>query len=117
MAFELYKKPISQQSIEFRRDFGIDNYRIGVLGVWDTVGALGVPFATLNRLNPFSHRFHDTRLGDKVRLALQAVSVDENRFVFKPTLWQPPAEPASIEQIIQQVWFARCPLRHWWWLP
>ena len=108
-AFELYTKPPSAQSRDFKASHSTNDYLISVLGVWDTVGALGVPFATLNRLNPFSHRFHDTRLSARVRLALQALSIDENRFTFRPTLWEHPAPTmgdAGVAQTIHQVWFA-----------
>jgi uncharacterized protein (DUF2235 family) len=58
------------------------------LGVWDTVGAMGVPqtlpFAhVLNR----RHRWHDTDLSRFVRSARHAVAVDEVRASFGPALW------------------------------
>ncbi len=61
---------------------------VAYLGVWDTVGALGVPghlrFAALaNR----GLRFHDTALSRHVRAARHAVAIDERRRAFPPTLW------------------------------
>jgi uncharacterized protein (DUF2235 family) len=62
--------------------------RIKYLGVWDTVGALGIP-----RLLPFSiglnkeYQFHDTALSRSVEYARHAVAIDERRAAFKPTLW------------------------------
>ncbi len=58
------------------------------LGIWDTVGALGVPrdlriAPLLNR----SLRFHDTRLSKGVGAARHAVAIDERRRGFPPTLW------------------------------
>lgn len=62
--------------------------RIGYLGVWDTVGALGVPAHLwlapwLNR----GLRFHDTSLSSIVAAARHAVAIDERRRLFPPTLW------------------------------
>jgi len=59
------------------------------VGVWDTVGAMGIPaFASDHeRLDLF--RFADTRLSPKVACGLHAVSVDEARQDFAPTLWEP----------------------------
>ena len=58
------------------------------LGVWDTVGALGVPrdFRLAPLLNR-SLRFHDTRLSKGVGAARHAVAIDERRRGFPPTLW------------------------------
>ena len=58
------------------------------VGVWDTVGSLGVP-ANL----PFAREldakydFNDTDLSRFVRSARHAVSIDERRDTFAPTLW------------------------------
>jgi len=110
-AFQLYKAGPSREAEYFRASYSHSEFEIRVLGVWDTVGSLGVPFDKLNRLNPFSHRFHDTRLGRHVRYALHGVAVDEGRFVYRPTLWtEQPRSPeegsAAFEQEIRQVWLA-----------
>lgn len=64
--------------------------RITYLGVWDTVGALGIP-KRFTLLNPFSdnkkYEFHDTSLSAFVRSARHAVAIDERRTDFVPTLW------------------------------
>ena len=61
---------------------------IQFVGVWDTVGSLGVPsnlvFAPL--LNA-QYRFYDTGLSRSVRSARHAVSIDERRKTFSPALW------------------------------
>lgn len=62
---------------------------LAYIGVWDTVGALGVPtqYRLLARLMNGSHAFHDTRLSSMVRAARHAVAVDERRRSFEPALW------------------------------
>ncbi|TGP40312.1 DUF2235 domain-containing protein [bacterium M00.F.Ca.ET.228.01.1.1] len=60
------------------------------IAVWDTVGSLGIPVYLDNdddRIDVF--RFADTDLNPKVRFGLHAVSVDEQRGDFVPTLWTP----------------------------
>ena len=72
------------------------------VGVWDTVGALGVPITWLNWIGARRHRFHDVRLDRHIRRAYHAVAVDEGRRPFAPTLWQsPPAQG----QVVEQLWF------------
>jgi uncharacterized protein (DUF2235 family) len=58
------------------------------VGVWDTVGSLGVPtnIAFAPVLNA-QYRFYDTNLSRFVRSARHAVSIDERRKTFAPTLW------------------------------
>src|SRR6185295_12969713 len=70
--------------------------RIKLVGVWDTVGALGIPQSWLNaHLNPVAHEFHDTALGGNVEHAVHAVSIDEKRKAFEPTLWDP--DPRALQ--------------------
>ena len=76
---------------------------IRFIGVWDTVGALGIPddLAILNLLDkPENWRFHDASLGASVQTARHAIAMDEMRASFTPTLWR-----ESGHQDVQQVWF------------
>jgi uncharacterized protein (DUF2235 family) len=77
---------------------------IHFLGVWDTVGALGIPdnFGVLNLFDDASrYRFHDTELNEHVLNARHAVALDERRASFSPTLWNNDVE----DRRIQQQWF------------
>jgi hypothetical protein len=75
------------------------------IGVWDTVGALGIPdhLGWLNLLDPL-HRydFHDLTLNPYIRHARHALAMDERRGPYAPTLWSAPFAP---EQTVKQVWF------------
>lgn len=77
---------------------------IHFLGVWDTVGSLGVPddLGLLKGLigDPRKHRFHDTKLGAIVQNARHAVAIDERRLDFTPTLWT-----EANKDRVKQVWF------------
>lgn len=80
--------------------------RIHFLGVWDTVGALGIPpeFDWLPLWLAFLQpRFHDTELSPAVTHAYHALAVDEMRRTFSPTLWTR-SSPQNKEVV--QMWFA-----------
>jgi uncharacterized protein (DUF2235 family) len=77
---------------------------IHFLGVWDTVGALGIPdnMALLNLLDDVrAHSFHDTELGGSIKTARHAVAIDEMRATFQPTLWT----NAKDHPDVKQIWF------------
>jgi hypothetical protein len=77
------------------------------LGVWDTVGALGIP-DDLEILNLFDDKdkwqFHDTSLGDHVKTARHAMAIDEIRSSFTVTRWDNAATHADAREI----WFPGC---------
>lgn len=77
---------------------------VALLGVWDTVGALGIPGNLFGRLGRRSHEFHDVTLSRKTRRAYQALAIDEHRKTFQPAIWDTTQQGA--DQIVEQVWFA-----------
>ncbi len=66
----------------------VPRLQVTYLGVWDTVGALGVParYKWLNFLDR-KYDFHDTSLSPFTKSARHAVAIDERRKDFAPTLW------------------------------
>nr|WP_243858643.1 DUF2235 domain-containing protein [Mycobacterium sp. DL440] len=80
---------------------------IRFVGVWDTVGALGIPSVGGWLARQFNKRyeFHDTTLSSKVGEAYQALAIDERRGPFVPTIWSQ-SDKAPPEQRLEQVWFA-----------
>jgi uncharacterized protein (DUF2235 family) len=110
-AYRLYrsratrKTPGSLESQLFRRMYSYDDVPIHFIGVWDTVGALGIPIDGLRI--PFIGKFwgfHDTELSCRVRSAYQALAIDEERGAFKPAVWT--RGEAVGHQTLEQVWFA-----------
>jgi len=84
------------------RNNGDQKIPIWFLGVWDTVGALGIPdnMALLNLVdNLHDYTFHDTVLSALVKNACHAVALDEMRASFQPTLW------TTNNSNAKQVWF------------
>lgn len=75
--------------------------QITMVGVWDTVGALGIP-AIFGGVSPILYGFLDTTLHPSVKNAFQALAIDERRKEFPPTLWTSAPAPG---QTIEQVWF------------
>jgi hypothetical protein len=86
----------------FRKETGAREIEIKFLGVWDTVGALGIPLQSFGRFNADFYKFHDTELSRIVKNAYHAVAIDEHREAFKATLWDPKEKPG---QTIEQRWF------------
>jgi uncharacterized protein (DUF2235 family) len=110
-AYRLYRdprrdtEPASIAARLFRRSFSNEPEAIQFVGVWDTVGALGIPIdgfrpPLLSRL----WRFHDTKLSRSVRHAYHALAIDERRRPFRPTVWE--QQSGARDQTVEQVWFA-----------
>ena len=76
---------------------------ITFIGVWDTVGALGIPVRGLSKLTDSLRQFHDVELSSYVKHGCHALAIDERRGPFRPSLWQATPKPG---QIIEQVWFS-----------
>jgi uncharacterized protein (DUF2235 family) len=101
-------KKINQHDADvatFRAANGYHPARIHFLGVWDTVGALGIPrvFDNLSFFRPSTkYRFHDTRLGRCVRFAYHAAAIDEERESYCVTLW---TGKETTTKEVEQRWF------------
>jgi uncharacterized protein (DUF2235 family) len=94
----------SQDTIDaFQRAYPVHtNVPIEFIGVWDTVDAVGLPFALAGMVNRFVYQFKfpTQTLGGAVRHAYHALAIDDARQAFDPVLWVGP------DDRIEQVWFA-----------
>lgn len=101
------KRDLRGAGLTYHAGFGPDDRApVAFLGVWDTVGALGVPrtFGLLSDLvGPGTVAFHDLELAPDVRHARQAVALDEMRGPYVPSLWSTP--PPGRHASFAQVWF------------
>ncbi len=85
---------------------------IEMVGVWDTVGALGVPALNIAGFSSSALKFHHTGLRKPVRHGFHALALDEHRAKFAPTPWTirtradatTPAPMRPIESV-EQRWF------------
>ena len=87
---------------------------IKMIGAWDTVDAVGLPFKdqaeALNLL--FRFKFPNYRLPRNVQSAFHALAIDEERATFEPLLWEEEQDHAECkgqpcrEQVLEQVWFS-----------
>lgn len=99
------RDPKHPDSVAFKAKHSVctdGDVHIRFLGVWDTVGALGIPLRGLRWLTRRKHQFHDTELSGTVRSAFHALAIDEHRAPFEPTLWAYVPKPP---QVVRQVWF------------
>lgn len=78
---------------------------IDFMGLWDTVGAVGMPFEELRDLFNWIYpmRFSELTPSSRIKRACHALSIDDDRRTFHPELWNEKGIPA--EQV-EQVWFA-----------
>jgi len=111
-AFSLYrdrdpaKHPNSDSATAFRTAFS-NEVSMQCVGVWDTVGALGVPLGLFSKLNHARFAFHDTALSSHTKCAFHALAIDEKRKPFEPTLWvQQQKDHDSDANWLEQAWFS-----------
>lgn len=99
------------------------------VGVFDTVGAYGVPMgfglsAISNLFTYWTRGFHSRQVGESVKVALHAMAIDEMRRPFYPTFWMEKLKqeadeddagesasasasaPPAPSRVVEQMWFA-----------
>ncbi len=103
LAFRHYQRnPNSPQSRAFSHRFCHNEAPVEMVGVWDTVKALGLRLPLLWMLTDGEHAFHNHHLGSSIRHGFHALALDETRAVFAPIMWDcPPGWEGNVEQ----VWF------------
>ena len=105
-AWEIYKSasktnhPDGEDAKKFRSNHCHLSRKVHFVGVWDTVGALGIPFSFMG-LFEGKDEFYDTKMGSNVSFARHALAIDEQRQDFEPTVWTP---RPGVD--LKQVWFA-----------
>ena len=105
LAFQAYRQHDMAQRQQLlnqlKQKYAIDNAGITMVGVWDTVGSLGIP-AIFGGIDLSRYSFLDTQLHPCIKNAYHAVSIDERRSEFPATLWTGQPTPG---QTIEQVYF------------
>jgi len=104
-AFAAYRDPANRASILAGLGAcGLADTTIRMLGVWDTVGSLGIP-AIFGAVDEKKYGLLDTSLHPDVKNAYHCLAIDEKRAQFPATLWT--SDPVA-GQTIEQVWFSGC---------
>lgn len=101
-AFEHYKDR-DEDGMDFREKHECTHVDIEFLGVFDTVGARGIPLDIADNINDEYFGFHDVKLSPNVKNAYHALAIDEQRKPFAPTLWGSELES---DQKMEPRWFA-----------
>jgi uncharacterized protein (DUF2235 family) len=86
--------------------------KIRCLGVWDTVGSLGLPPLRVHvandrriaQLSTLRQGPFDVALGSEVEHAFQALTLDECRFDFYLTIFSSPGNERPNRQVLSQTW-------------
>lgn len=106
-AREVYMKenvhPDDNLCKNFRLHFS-QEAEIHFMGVWDTVGALGIPRTTFTESEKY--KWHDTNLTSIVKHAYHAMALDEHRKAYDITFWtsQDGSKKPSQKEV-EQRWF------------
>jgi len=102
-AFNAYRNKDQRDQIltELKKSCPLYDSKLTMLGVWDTVGSLGIP-AIFGGVSPVTYGFLDTSLHSDVLNAYHALAIDERRCEFPATLW---TSAPQAGQTIEQVWF------------
>ena len=104
-AFAAYRDPANRATILASLGAcGLQEATIRMVGVWDTVGSLGIP-AIFGGIDEQKFGFLDTGLHPCIKNACQCLAIDEQRPQFPATLWTGDPAPG---QTIEQVWFSGC---------
>jgi uncharacterized protein (DUF2235 family) len=102
-AWDAYRDKANRASrLEKLKPWNMYPTEIKMVGVWETVGALGIP-AAVGLVDPILYGFLDTGLSPKIKNAFQAMAMDERRAAFMPTTWMGNPLP---DQHVEQVWFS-----------
>jgi uncharacterized protein (DUF2235 family) len=108
--FAAYRQPDPAQKSalhdSLKAVYGLQDVTLEMVGVWDTVGSLGIPGIFFNILNQKKYGFLDTTIHPCILHGYHAVCIDERRAQFKPTLWtntDGSALPNNAQ--VEQVWF------------
>ena len=86
----------------FRRRFCHTDTVIEMIGVWDTVKALGLRLPLLWKLTEPAHAFHNHHLSTVVKHGFHALALHETRAVYQPEMWEC---DNPREGRVAQVWF------------
>ncbi len=103
-AFRHYEAGVFNSSVSaFSRAYCHRGVNVEMVGVWDTVKALGLPFPLISRFAPMATDYHEHHLGPTIKNAFQALSLDETRRAYRPIHWECNAD---WEGNMEQRWFA-----------
>jgi uncharacterized protein (DUF2235 family) len=108
-AFSAYRARTNRPALiaDLNKRYGNRPVEIAMVGVWETVGALGIPGNLFAGLDEHIYGFLDTKLNKSVKAAYHAISIDEKRAEYIPTFWDPlTAEAIQSGNVLEQVWFA-----------
>lgn len=102
LAFQAYRntdRDSRKEILAGLTDYDLVKASITVVGVWDTVGSLGIP-AAFGSVDHILYGFLDTSLDQQIVNAFHAVAIDERRAEFPATLWtSTPRKGQNLKQV------------------
>ena len=106
-AWNYYRTPPKQRypadRARLRRITHDPEARVRFLGVFDTVGALGIPKSFMSWIGRRAFQFHDTDVSSVVDHSCHALAIDEHRMEFEAAVWTEPRHRKY--RTVEQAWF------------
>lgn len=103
LAYRHYRRdPDGTAARAFRARFCHPDAMVEMVGVWDTVKALGIRLPLLWMLTERRNSFHNHALGPTIKHGFHALALNESRAAFAPVLWE---SSADWQGNVEQVWF------------
>ncbi|TID06696.1 Uncharacterized protein CH35J_001561 [Colletotrichum higginsianum] len=104
-----YRKQLGRQ-VGDSEEFEAVEGRVKAVGIWDTVGSLGIPKMPWSlgkgRRSTDELRFVGTNIHPNIDHAFHGLALDEWRTPFGPTLWS--RKDSNTNTKLRQVWFPGC---------
>jgi uncharacterized protein (DUF2235 family) len=109
--FAAYRErdPEKQAALKLQLEllYDIQEVPVRMIGVWDTVGSMGIPGLFFEMFDEKKYGLLDTALHPWVQNAYHAVAIDERRRQFEPALWTNPDGSDRVNDAqLEQVWFS-----------
>lgn len=110
--WEYYRTPVNDRLPAVEEGFKANvhdrnKFKISCLGVFDTVGSLGMPLDSFRRKNRELYGFHNVEITSITEVSLHALAIDEHRKPFRATPWFKPKFKAFRDNMhVEQVWFS-----------
>ncbi|MEI4197184.1 DUF2235 domain-containing protein [Roseovarius sp. E0-M6] len=103
LAYRHYRaEEITEACAAFRAAHCHEAAEVEMVGVWDTVKALGWRLPVIWRWQKDAQEFHNHELAPVVRNGFHALALHETRIVYTPIIWD---TPPNHNGRVEQVWF------------
>jgi len=103
--FDEYKARKRRDDLpQIMKDHCVTGASVKMVGVWDTVGSLGLS-AAFGKVNKLRYGYLEPEWHPNIQNSFQALAIDEKRSQFNPVRWRTGPGEHSPNHTMEQVWF------------